>query len=60
MMANSAVAKKGYARMAMTGCIAGPLFNLFFGLGISLVKESISGNTTHFTFHSTQSIIPSV
>lgn len=60
MMANSAVAKKGFARMAITGCIAGPLFNLFFGLGISLVKESIAGNVSKFTFHSTQSILPTV
>lgn len=60
MMANSAVAKKGYARMAMTGCIAGPLFNLFFGLGVSLLKEAIAGNISDFTFGSTQSIIPTV
>lgn len=36
MMANSAVAKKGFARMALIGCFAGPLFNLLIGLGLSL------------------------
>lgn len=60
MMANSAVAKKGFARMAMTGCVAGPLFNLFFGLGISLVKEAIAGNVSAYTIKSNQVIIPLV
>lgn len=60
MMANSAIAKKGYAKMAITGCIAGPLFNLFFGLGISLCKEAINGNKSNYTFHDTQSVIPNV
>lgn len=60
MMANSAVAKKGFARMAMTGCIAGPLFNLFFGLGVSLTKELIAGSEIHYTFENHNSIIPTV
>lgn len=61
MMANSAIAKKGYAKMALTGCVAGPLFNLFFGLGISLFKEIvINKNTPHFSFHSSESIVPTV
>lgn len=43
MMANSAVAKKGFARMALTGCFAGPLFNLLIGLGMSLAIKKING-----------------
>ena len=61
MVANSSVAKKGYAKMALTGCIAGPLFNLFFGLGVSLFKEIvIDKNTPDFSFSSSKSILPTV
>jgi sodium/potassium/calcium exchanger 6 len=35
MMANITIAKKGFAEMAITGCYAGPLFNLLMGLGLS-------------------------
>jgi sodium/potassium/calcium exchanger 6 len=60
MIANLAVSKKGFAKMAMTGCIAGPLFNLFFGLGISLVKGAISGNISKFSFNNNNSVLPTV
>ena len=43
MMANSAVARNGLARMALTGCFAGPLFNLLIGLGSSLMVKKING-----------------
>lgn len=43
MMANSAVAKNGLARMALTGCFAGPLFNLLIGLGSSLMVKKLNG-----------------
>lgn len=33
--ANVAVAKQGYSEMAVTGCIGGPIFNMFIGLGLS-------------------------
>uniref|UniRef100_A0A0G4HM88 Sodium/calcium exchanger membrane region domain-containing protein n=1 Tax=Chromera velia CCMP2878 TaxID=1169474 RepID=A0A0G4HM88_9ALVE len=33
LVANCAVSKRGHAQMALTGCFAGPLFNLLFGLG---------------------------
>lgn len=46
LMANSAVAKKGFARMAMTGCFAGPLFNLLIGLGAILILSAINGINT--------------
>lgn len=34
------IAKKGYAEMAVTGCIAEPLFNMLFGFGaITLILQ---------------------
>ena len=42
-MANSAVARNGLARMALTGCFAGPLFNLLIGLGSGLMVKKING-----------------
>ena len=38
LIANTSIAKKGYAEMAITGCYAAPLFNLLLGLGLSMVK----------------------
>ena len=35
---NCALAKTGYAEMGISGSIAGPLFNLLIGLGISILK----------------------
>ena len=47
--------------MAITGSIAGPLFNLFFGLGLSLIKSNISGNEDNtFSFTSNDCILPTV
>ena len=60
MIANLAISKKGYAKMAMTGCIAGPLFNLLFGLGVSLGKEAIKGKISKFSFDSSASVLPMV
>lgn len=31
------IAKRGYAEMAVTGCIAEPLFNMLVGLGLSTI-----------------------
>lgn len=36
-VANAGVAKRGLARMAITGCFAGPYFNLSLGIGISML-----------------------
>lgn len=35
MNANVAMTKKGFGEMAITGCLAGPVFNVLFGLGLS-------------------------
>jgi Ca2+/Na+ antiporter len=59
MMANSAVAKKGFARMALTGCFAGPLFNLLIGLGMSLTIKKISGQPPEvFEIKDKEAILP--
>ena len=42
MMANIGVARRGFARMAIVCCFAGPFFNLCVGLGLSMLKTSIS------------------
>ena len=38
LTANSAVARSGFAEMAITGCYSGPLFNTLLGIGISSLK----------------------
>lgn len=35
MSANVTMTKKGFGEMAMTGCMAGPIFNMLIGLGLS-------------------------
>lgn len=39
---NCALAKKGYAEMAYSGSIGSPVFGIFFGFGISLIKTNIT------------------
>lgn len=40
-MANTSIAKKGFAEMALTGCFAAPLFNNVLGLGLSTFKTNV-------------------
>lgn len=40
--ANVAMTKKGFGEMALTGCMAGPVFNVFCGLGASCVLMLIN------------------
>ena len=35
MTADVAMTKRGFGEMAITGCIAGPIFNVLMGLGLS-------------------------
>jgi sodium/potassium/calcium exchanger 6 len=59
MMTNSAVAKKGLARMALTGCFAGPLFNFLIGLGLSLAIKAINGQPPEkFEITDKEAILP--
>jgi solute carrier family 24 (sodium/potassium/calcium exchanger), member 6 len=39
LMANLSMTKKGFGEMAVTGCIAGPVFNLLVGNGLSSIKK---------------------
>lgn len=39
MVADSAMAKKGFGEMAITGTMAGPVFNINIGLGISMTMK---------------------
>mmetsp|Transcript_53794 Transcript_53794/g.73738 ORF Transcript_53794/g.73738 Transcript_53794/m.73738 type:complete len:182 (+) Transcript_53794:139-684(+) len=40
-IASAAISKKGFGEMALTGCIAGPIFNLMLGLGLTTFKMCI-------------------
>lgn len=40
-MANTSIARKGFAEMALTGCFAAPLFNNVLGLGLSTFKTNV-------------------
>jgi len=36
-IASISISKSGYGEMAITGCVAGPVFNLLLGLGLTLL-----------------------
>jgi sodium/potassium/calcium exchanger 6 len=38
MNANVAMTKRGFGEMAITGCMAGPIFNILVGMGASNLK----------------------
>jgi len=46
MNANVAMTKKGFGEMAVTGCLAGPVFNILMGLGLSCFFSLIKDNDT--------------
>jgi len=39
--ASMSISKKGFGEMAITGCVAGPVFNLMLGLGLITVKANL-------------------
>jgi len=44
-IASASIARKGKAEMALTFCIAGPIFNLMLGLGLTLSKLNLAKDT---------------
>eukprot|EP00817_Percolomonadidae_sp_ATCC50343_P000603 CAMPEP_0117425000 /NCGR_PEP_ID=MMETSP0758-20121206/5327_1 /TAXON_ID=63605 /ORGANISM="Percolomonas cosmopolitus, Strain AE-1 (ATCC 50343)" /LENGTH=540 /DNA_ID=CAMNT_0005209157 /DNA_START=376 /DNA_END=1996 /DNA_ORIENTATION=- len=46
MIANIAVARKGFPGMAIAACFAGPLLNLLIGVGIAFSVETIKASIT--------------
>lgn len=60
-VANAGVAKRGLARMAITGCFAGPFFNLCIGLGLSMLKENLTTKKVpDFQFSEPQALLPMI
>ena len=58
-VANAGVAKRGLARMAITGCFAGPYFNLSLGIGLSMLIQNISkGKVPDFQIGEAQALLP--
>lgn len=54
LMANIAIAKKGFGGMALTGCFAGPLFNMLVGLSLATLKLSLEFGPFDFSMFSTE------
>lgn len=55
MTADVAMTKRGFGEMAITGCIAGPIFNVLIGLGLSMVISIVSSETNPtFSFYVTK------
>ena len=40
-IASCSISKKGFGEMALTSCIAGPVFNLMVGLGLTTLQINI-------------------
>ena len=52
MIADTAMTKRGFGEMAITGTVAGPIFNMLVGLGLSMsisILTSDTPSTTHVT-----------
>lgn len=41
---NCALAKTGYGEMGLAGSIAGPLFNMMIGFGVSSLKKILNND----------------
>ena len=51
MAANVAMTKKGFGEMAITGCLAGPVFNVLIGIGLSFVIGILNSPNPNATVH---------
>ena len=61
LMANTSIARKGFVEMAVTGCVASPLFNILLGLGLSTLRNNIltgDRQAIRFTVSDEESIVP--
>jgi len=48
LSADVAMAKQGFGEMAITGCMAGPVFNVLVGMGLSMVFKFLNeGDPLH-------------
>lgn len=59
-MSDLAIAKMGLGELAITGCVAGPLFNLLLGLGISLLKITAEYGSISFSYKDKDNTLPLV
>ena len=53
LMLNLSLVNLGYGEMALSGSIAGPLFNLLIGLGIPLIKLNIKNGEINIDIFNT-------
>lgn len=44
--ADVAMTKKGFGEMAITGCMAGPVFNVLMGVGVAMAAQFTGGKVT--------------
>jgi len=47
LVANVAVARRGYAKMAVAACFGGPLLNVLLGIGVAFIYKHISNQKTN-------------
>jgi len=51
LVLNTSLAMQGFGVMAISGSFAGPLFNILFGMGLSLIKSSYNSPDGTFKFN---------
>jgi Ca2+/Na+ antiporter len=61
LAADVAMTKKGFGEMAITGCIAGPIFNVLIGIGLSnligiMNEKDISSAKVEFSLYYTNEL----
>ena len=57
LFGNITLAKMGYPKMALTGCISSPLFNTLIGLGVSFAVFYRSGQKHQFQLDNLDTIL---